>query len=242
MPEMVGAIFAVALLAFAYIIFSFSLEVVSSPKFSSLADKVASGKANILPATVIVAILLFIVKEVLEFFKKNRESRRKLFAYKSLISEELEFNLWSYKRLVGIVNDIEAQEEDHPNARYTLLIKESGKEYIHGYDGDELLESSLIPVVHDKCYEKFISGIAELDANLFNLAQSSYEGVRTMAHVRGGLIKGLLAEKNNEPFPHDIRKSGFLDYAKRELERTYNPMNKLYKECTGNELQEHRVR
>ncbi|AWF80459.1 hypothetical protein BTJ40_06325 [Microbulbifer sp. A4B17] len=242
MPEMLGAIFAVVLMAFAYVLLSFSLEVTSSQGFPKLADKVVRGEISLLPVTVIVAILLFIVKEVLELFKKGRESKRKLFAYMSLISEELELNLWALKRLLKIVTDIENQEEDHPNANYTLLIKESGQEYIHGYDGDDLIESCSIPIVHDKYYEKFIASIAELDANLFNLAQWSYEEVRNMGHVRTGLIKALLAEENNEPFPHDLRKSGFLDYAKSELADTFTAMNALYKECTGNELQQHRIR
>ena len=242
MPEMLGATFAVILMAFAHILFSFSLKVTSSPSFSELADKVVSGDVSLLPVTVVVAILLFIVKESLEFFKKRRESKRKLFAYKSLLSRELELNLWTYKRLLMIVTNIESQEEKHPNAHYTLLIKESGQEYIHGYDGDDLIESCPIPIVHDKYYEKFIANIAELDSHLFNLARSSYEEVRNMAHVRSGLIKGLLAEENNEPFPHDIRKSGFLDYAKSELKDTFTAMNALYKECTGSELQQHRLR
>lgn len=242
MPEMLGATFAVILMAFSYILFSFSLEVISSPSFSMLADKVVNGDVSLLPVTVVVAILLFIVKEVLEFFKKRRESKRKLFAYKSLISEELEVNLWAHKRLLMIVTDIESQKEDYPNASYKLLIKECGQEYIHGYDGDDLIKSCPIPMVHEKYYEKFISSIAELDSNLFNLTQSSYEEVRNMAHVRSSLIKGLLAEENDEPFPHDIRKSGFVDYAKSELADTFTAMNALYKELTGNELQQHRLR
>jgi hypothetical protein len=96
--------------------------------------------------------------------------------------------------------------------------------------------------VHDKYYEKLISSIAELDANLFHLAQNSYEEVRNMAHVRLGLIKGLCAQENDELFPHDIRKSGFLDWAKDELNEAYTAMNSLYKECKGKELTEHRLR
>lgn len=242
MPKLLVAIFVVAFIAFTYILFSFSLKVVSSSNFSILANKIANEGVGLLPVTVIAAILLFIIKETLEFFKKHRETKRKLFAYKSLISEELELNFWAQKSLLRIITDIRTQKEEYPNARYLLLLKESGREYIHGYDNDNLIESCPVPIVYDKCYEKFISSIAELDANLFNVAQSSYEEIRNMAHVRSGLVKGLLAEENNEPFPHDIRKSGFLDYANDELVVTYEAMNTLYKECTGNELQKHRLR
>lgn len=237
-----GATFAVVLMVFAYVLLTFSIKITNSPYFSVLAEKVAKGEVSILPITVVTAIILFFSKEVLEFYKKGKENKRKLFAYKALLAEELELNLWAQKRLLSIVTDIEGQEEEYPNAKYTLLVKESGQEYIHGYDGEDLIESFPIPIVHEKYYEKFISNIAELDADLFNLAQSSYEEVRNMAHVRNGLIKGLLAEENNEPFPHDIRKSGFLDYAQRELKDAYSAMNMLYKECAGKELTVHRLR
>ncbi|MGE6790623.1 hypothetical protein ACQKFS_01140 [Pseudomonas guineae] len=179
---------------------------------------------------------------MLDVFKKKSEKKRKIFAYKSLLAEELELNLWAKKRLLSIVTTIEEQEAEHPNAKYKLIKKEAGQEYIHGYDAGNLIESCPIPIVHDKYYEKLISSIAELDANLFHLAQNSYEEVRNMAHVRLGLIKGLCAEENDEPFPHDIRKSGFLDWAKDELNEAYTAMNSLYKECKGKELTEHRLR
>jgi hypothetical protein len=225
-----------------YITLCFTLHLTTSPDFSILADKVLKGEVEFIPITVIAAILIFIAKEISDFLKKRRESKRKIFAYKSLISEEIELNLWTHKRLTNIIQNIEDQKKEHPNANYKILIKESGNEYIHGYDGEKLIESCLIPIIHDKYYEKLISNIAELDANLFNLAQSSYQEVRNMAHVRSSLIKSLLAEENNEPFPHDISENGFLEYAKQELVDTYDAMNALYKECTGNELQEFRLR
>ncbi len=63
-----------------------------------------------------------------------------------------------------------------------------------------------------------------------------------MAHVRNGLIEGLLADQNDEPYPHDIRKSGFFHYAKNELPDTFDAMNALYVECTGKQLKNFRLR
>ncbi|WP_254276938.1 hypothetical protein [Halomonas sp. 3H] len=229
-------------MAFAYVLVSFSASVVKSPNFSALADKVANGEVSFLPVTVISAILLFILREILEAIKKKRESKRKLFAYKSLLAEELELNLWAQRQLLGIINEIEEQEKDHPDAKYTLVIKETGKEYIQGRDGDQFIFGCPIPPVQDKYYEVFISNIAELDEKLFDLAQSSYEEVRNMAHVRNGLIEGLLADQNDEPYPHDIRKSGFFHYAKNELPDTFDAMNALYVECTGKQLKNFRLR
>jgi len=239
---MLGIIFAIILLVFSYILLSFSIKITTSANFSLLADRVAKGEISILPATVIVAIFLFFLRELFDSFKNKKEKKRKLFAYKSLISEELKLNYWAQKSLLSIISDIEEQEEKYPEAKYTILVKELDHEYIHGYDGDTLIESRPIPIVHEKQYERLISNIAEQDATLFNLVQNSYNEIRNMAHVRNGLIKGLLAEEYNEPFPHDIRNSGFLDYAKTELIDTYQAMNLLYKECTGKELTEHRLR
>lgn len=229
-------------MAIAFVLVSFAIEIVQSPSFSDLAGEVASGEVSLLPVTVISAILLFLLREILESVKKKKESKRKLFAYKALLAEELELNFWTQRQLLSIVNDIEKQEEDHPNAEYTIVMKETGKEYIQGRDGDFFFFGCPIPPVQEKYYERFISSIAELDEKLFFLAQSSYEEVRNMAHVRNGLIEGLLAEQNNEPYPHDIRESGFFHYAKNELPDTYEAMNALYEECTGEQLKTFRLR
>jgi hypothetical protein len=242
MQKMIRVLVVVITTGLSYMFLALSYKVVESPSFNALAERISSGNISILPTTVVFAIILFIVKEILELKKRRAESKRKLFAYKSLIAEELELNLWAKKRLLSIITDIENQEKDYPKAKYMLSVKESGQEYIHGYDGGYLIESRPIPAIYDKYYEKFIASIAELDANLFHIAQSSYEEIRNMEHVRNGLIKGLCAEENDEPFPHDIRQSGFLDYAQSELNGTYDAMNVLYKECKGIELNEHRIR
>lgn len=45
---------------------------------------------SILPVSVLAAVVLFIVKEVVEFFKRFSERKRKISAYKILLCEELE--------------------------------------------------------------------------------------------------------------------------------------------------------
>ena len=242
LPEILAVTFTLVLMIIGYVLLSFGIEVTKSPYFSTLAEKAAKGEIDLLPITVVVAISLFIVRETLDYYRKSKEAGRKREAYKLLISEELELNLWAQKRIHSIVTDIEDEEGNYPNASYTLTVKESGKEYIQGNEDGKLIFGCPVPVVHDRYYEKLISHIAELDAAFFKLSQSCYEEVRNLAHVRSGLIEALLAEENNEPYPHDIRKSGFLDYAKNELPMIYDAMNALYRECAGKELTEARLR
>ncbi|MEN8636777.1 hypothetical protein ABFV74_13805 [Pseudoalteromonas distincta] len=67
-----------------------------------------------LPITVIFAISLFIIKESLELVRKSRAKKRKLLAFKAVLKEELELNLWTWKKFKSSLNRIrEAGQGGH---------------------------------------------------------------------------------------------------------------------------------
>jgi hypothetical protein len=61
---------------------------------------------SILPVTVVAAITLFVLKEVLEFIKRWRADRRKGQAYRKVLARECELNLWAQWRLKETLREI----------------------------------------------------------------------------------------------------------------------------------------
>lgn len=239
-PELLGLTFMVFLMPFAFVLFVFSLRFVETVSFNSFVKGVAAGDVNLIPLGVLVAVLIFFLKEILEFNKRKLERRRKIRACKNLLSNELRLNLWVHNKFVDIISNI--KNEKHLEAKFLYLKRGIDDCILTEVEGKSTFGCP-IPMVHDKFHEKLIVNIAEVDGHLFGLTQASYDGLVLLEHIRKGLIDGLCAEKNNEQFyPHDIRDSGFLDYALDELDEVYKSMNSLYFECAGKELTESKLR
>ncbi|HHQ6565617.1 TPA: hypothetical protein ACSTJX_000413 [Serratia fonticola] len=68
--------------------------------------------SSFLPITVIFAIGLFILKEVVEFIKKHKANNRKVFAMKRLFSRECEKNLWTIKILKRVFDCIKKYDDE----------------------------------------------------------------------------------------------------------------------------------
>jgi len=175
------------------------------------------------------------LKEVLELYKKSKDKKRKLFAYKSLIAEELEQNLCTYKSLTSIIKAIEACEKNNTNINYTLKVDRNEINRIEAFDDEEIFWRIRIPIVHDKYYDNFIANIAELDEEMFSLSRVSYEKIKDMKHLIELFITNVSTESNEEPSMEDL-----IGFAKTTLTDTYEAMNVLYKNCTGKELKYHR--
>jgi hypothetical protein len=207
-----------------------------------LAEEIMTNDENLLPLGVLAAIGIFITREILDFVKQDKARKRKVRAFKSLLAEELELNHWAYKKLLEIITKIGEDLKDNPEATYKIQFREMGNEYIRGHDGEKIIFDAPLVVVRQKYYDQLITDIAALDVDLFNVVQDAYEEVRNMAHVREGLLRSLMAKDFDEPFPHDMRCNGFLEYANRELKDAFQAMEKLYVYCTGKEFTSFRVR
>jgi hypothetical protein len=194
---------------------------------------------SLLPLGVLVAIGIFIAREILDCIKENNARKRKVRAFKYLLTEELELNHWAYKSLRRIVKMI---EEDTPGATYEIEFREKGNEYICGHDGEEVFVDSPLVVISQKYYDKLITEIAVIDVNLFNVVQDTYEEIRNMAHVRKGLVGRLMAKDFDKTSTDNIQSDGFLDYALKELDDAFESMKNLYMYCTEKELESFRVR
>lgn len=181
--------------------------------------------------TIFSGFLLFFLKQYLDYRKDLAVRKRKISACKLLVLDEAKENLDSLSNMLSILNEIEALEKEEGETNFSLSIREIGNEYIIGELDDKLHICRPIPHGSNEVYHKVVLDVAELSKSFFSSVQNGYEGLSMLKHIHSGLIKGLQAKQNNEPFPHNIARSGFVEYARNELRRAEAKIVALVSYC-----------
>lgn len=241
-PEVCGVIFGVFSVSLGFFLIEFAMAIFHSRAVQSYIDKLASGEADLLPIPVFMALVLFFAREVLESIKKRRAESRKIAAYKQLIAEELELNHGAYLSLKNIFTELEEKKEEWDGGTYEAKFKEAKNLYVHVTYGGILVMSSPAIKPSWSQHDKILVNVAEIDNQFYEKLRSGYSKVIELNHLYHSLIKGLKASDFDEPFPHKITESGFLDYALEECELIYSGLNELYMFCTNSELKNYRIR
>lgn len=186
--------------------------------------------STLLPITVVVAVALFIVKEILEWVRRSRADRRKVEAFKTLLGRECELNNWAHRRLGEAVSKIKESYEGEEEYTYAIKRRESGEIVLEARDEDENLAASWpLPIVHTDIMGKLMLDVAMLDQALFGSLETAYDATINLNHLRQSLINFI--EDHD-----DVHLEGFVDYAQRELPDVHVEMEELYQACTGQEL------
>lgn len=186
---------------------------------------------KVLPITVVVAIILFIVREVVEFIKKSRDKSRKISAYKALIAEELLKNAWSVKALKQLCTELQDP---------TLI----GIDYIKSASGTERVTIRTVEgkhrvffwKIHTAAFEKIMTDLAVSNSKLFKSAAHVYSLLAEAKHVRESVI-----DFSEFDMPkHMIQGLGV--YGDGRLEEAAAAVRTAYKIYTGKELASHKLR
>jgi hypothetical protein len=192
---------------------------------------------DIFPLTAVFAILIFVVKEIYELFRRKYVNTRKFNAIKKLLADEVEKNYWVIKALNSQLNNISKAEDNEEYEIVSTVTKGFRLEYTNRETG--LGGGSKIWEVSTGTFDRLIIDIAELDKKLFKLASEAYEGVSTIKHVSESLIENI-----NDKF--EDSNSGliktFCDYGIDELADAYIKLSNLYKFCTGKNLKDFKLR
>ena len=194
---------------------------------------------SVVPITVFAAVLIFFLKELFEFLRRYRGEVRKKEALRILLARECELNNWAIKSLKEIINSmVSGLAEDKLTVFEVIDSRVAGFLFRAKDQSGSLKRGSTIPAVHREVMSKNILEIAVLDKKLFEALQPAFDATATLEHVRQSLVYYLAPDDEHDM----IHRDGFLEYGLTELERTFVPLNNLYKECTGKELSSHRLR
>lgn len=182
-----------------------------------------------LPAAVYSAILLFLIKEFVEWRRRKRADRKKIDVYKRVLAFECERNNWFIKsaKRIDWLSDAEI-------LHYRIDNKSSGRQsftlvYKDGTDG----RGGGLPKVRLDVFEKLAVEASYVDDKLAAKISVALDGVLELQHLRDSILE----------FSEDsMMQEGFWHYARKELERSYEKLSELYLTCTGKPLEDHHLR
>lgn len=182
-----------------------------------------------LPAAVYSAILLFLIREFLEWRRRKRADRKKIEVYKRVLAFECERNNWFIKSAERIdwLNDTEI-------SHYRIDNKSSGRQsfilvYKDGTDG----RGGSLPKVRIDVFEKLALEASYVDDKLAAKISVALDGVLELQHLRDSIVE----------FSEDsMMQEGFWHYARKELECSHEKLSELYVTCTGKPLESHHLR
>lgn len=195
---------------------------------------------SLLPATAVVAILVFIARETLELVRRRGADARKSAALTHLLSRECELNFWVIKSLRHIVQQIPSEENPEASGSITIERTPSGRTYARIVSADGGSESHLnVPKVHRELMSKFLLEIATIDKDLFAVMEPAYDSLADLEHVRESLVN---AREAPDYIGQDGYLEGFAGFALDELLHAERNLSALYRHCTGKELTKHRLR
>lgn len=192
--------------------------------------------SSFLPITVISAISLFILKEIVEAVKKTGANRRKISAMKRFFSRECERNLWTIDILSSVLSDINERCENGQDIDVTFGKHEPSYVYVF-YDGKKGIGSKITEVQRD-IMDKNLMEAAVISKPLFERLEAACDALAELDHVRSSFLN---IKKTSEEVGHPLL-AGFVGYGLEELLVIKQSLNDLYKYCTGRKLEKARLR
>lgn len=192
-----------------------------------------------LPATVIAAVVLFAIREVLESRRRRASERRSISALKQVFAAECERNLWTLTSLEKALEEADGTFDAEPPLKFVTHQTPSGEyRWKTCYRNNELKSGGVLPSVKRSALDKSVLRVAELNDPLFRAVEEAIEAISELEHLRGSLINFA---QSNDPFDK-THFEGFPEWALEQLPDIRASLDKLYKICTGRQLEKARLR
>jgi len=183
---------------------------------------------GILSVSVIAAIILFILREIINSTRSSRIRKHKRRAIKLIVSHELEQNHFVFERFFSCLSDIQ-ETEDNPEhlGPPKIYISSDGEHHIRTYfaDGSSRGGSQIFAFKTSR-YERLLPSIAELDEHLFNPIQRGYSAINLLSGYRKVLID-YLSDEVDEIIGRE-RAGEFLLGLLHEKSTFYESLNEAY--------------
>jgi hypothetical protein len=189
-----------------------------------------------LPITVIAAVLLFFVKEVIEAVRRRNANARRKRAFRTLLARECELNHWTYMVLHELLSDIRRDLKAGNRTEYQAREDGSGAKIFKmvKHERNTLSTERPLPPVQTRLMDNVMLEVATIDGSLFTLLEVAFDEVNQMGHVRDSLMSNVTDTKQHL--------GTFADYGLEVLAGVKAALDALYRECTGAELKDARVR
>lgn len=194
-----------------------------------------TGAGDFLPVTVIAAIVLFFVKELLEVNRRRNANARKRLAIRRLIADEIERNNWTIKRLCEGISELE-QATEVPGSTLSIRTGVLGERYFRREMSGELASEFPIGKVHSEALSGSLLELAMIDEQIFDKALEASDATKELDHV----LKSMIELVSNEV--GSVYHDGFAEYARNEIADCEKTLSDFYRNITGRNLEGLRIR
>lgn len=185
---------------------------------------------GVFPITVIAAILLFTLKEVLEACRKAREKRREAKAIRALLVRECVKNIRQLSALQRIIVMLSGRTSEESPAKVRVETdKMNNKQIIVTYDViNPVEESSYFPCVTTESLRSHLLKSASVEKDLYNSMQNAYNN---LSDARIILENMMLLCVHAEQIELEI--SMFASHCINDVDKAIQSVQDLHVECTG---------
>ncbi|WP_153100106.1 hypothetical protein [Paraburkholderia hayleyella] len=196
---------------------------------TTLASVIATiNFSQILPVSVIAAVLLFIFKECLEGKRKRRARRSRKNAFARVIGSEIKQNYASIDSFFKIL-DFLREHRDCANLKFQFICLRHGYEScVISADRDSL--EMTLPEFKTKWYEKLLIELSEQEPEIAEKAERAYDSLYFLSEKRN-----LLASLMEGELSAFLRMcaTALLDLLPPERDRIENELKEAYEALTG---------
>ncbi len=190
---------------------------------------------QLFPATALVAILIFLVKEYLEGRRRRAADARKVQALKKVLARECQLNYSAIGCLRDTLTEMQESGVTEDAARLSLSKSTAGG-YVYmitDHSGSGL--GGVLVGIQRDTFLKYLVEIAGLDEGFYSKCEIALDGLSEADHVYQSLVHG--PEKHFPSTPESYYE-GLIDYGLRELNDSIAGLQELYLVCTGSVLQQ----
>jgi len=230
LPEIFGVLFSIVALTLGYLLITFVIDSLSSDSYKEAVNQ----PLGLIPISVFAAIILFICKEVVEFFRRKKANFRKVSAIKILLSEEIQLNYWVWLQMKSLINTV---KDKTATSTFNIVLSSSGAERFEESRADGSSGGQAFPKISENIYQKVILEIAELDANLYSFLKNYHLKISELQHLRNG-VYDYVDENGKELMWQD----GYVSYSEDQLPLIKECMSSLFLQCSGKKLEKPRIR
>jgi hypothetical protein len=195
------------------------------------ASPLAERPSTYSTVAIVVAVMIFILREFLEARRRRIERSGKLSAIKTLLARNCELNNWTIKSLRAVLEQIQADFGQADPPHYAIDMRRSGATYLKACDASGSWASRPLPEVRRQPFEEQLLNVAELDVGLLSRLEPAVTMLAELEHVRESLVSYLLREDEGEA----VQFEGFVEFALVALADAFNSLEQLYVACAAQE-------
>lgn len=212
---------------------SLTVQVAPDPERSRPAQ---TGDSPWLSASIITAVVLFILREVWTTVRDSRRRRQATSALKVLLAEETEKNYWAFKRTFAVLEGICDLDRSGIETAGAWLDRSGTMHATFTIVGEAQPHASLALFAYTTArYERLADKVAEFDRELFRAVQAFYHEVAEWKHELA-ILERYLSGQDDGPFADRASTQAFLADLCAEGSQRDKDFRQFYEKLVSTEL------